>query len=93
MNIYVGNLPFDVTEEDLESAVKAFGQVTSARTITDRETGRPRGFGFVEMASTAEAQAAIAAMNGKDMKGRVLTVNEAKPRETNSRSSGPSRRW
>ena len=93
MNIYVGNLPFDVTEEDLESAFKAFGQVTSARTITDRETGRPRGFGFVEMASTAEAQAAIAAMNGKDMKGRVLTVNEAKPRETNSRNSGPSRRW
>ncbi len=81
MNIYVGNLSFDETESSLEAAFAAHGEVASARMITDRESGRPRGFGFVEMPNQGEAEAAISALNGKDMNGRTLTVNEAKPRE------------
>ena len=81
MNIYVGNLSFDETETSLEAAFAAHGEVASARMITDRESGRPRGFGFVEMPNQGEAEAAISALNGKDMNGRTLTVNEAKPRE------------
>ena len=81
MNIYVGNLPFEVTEESLQVAFTEYGQVTTARVITDRMTGRPRGFGFVEMPNNSEAEAAIKSLNGKDFQGRVLTVNEAKPRE------------
>jgi RNA recognition motif-containing protein len=81
MNIYVGNLSFDTSERDLEAAFAAYGAVSSARIATDRDTNRPRGFGFVEMASTSEAQAAIAGMNGKELGGRTLTVNEARPRE------------
>ena len=88
MNIYVGNLSFDTSERDLEAAFAAYGAVASARIATDRETNRPRGFGFVEMASQAEAQAAIGALNGSELQGRTLTVNEAKPREDRGNSGG-----
>ena len=80
MNIYVGNLSYDVTDKDLETAFTPFGQIESARIIVDRETNRARGFGFVEMPNKAEAQAAITGMNGKDLKGRTITVNEARPK-------------
>ena len=88
MNIYVGNLSFDETESSLETAFAAHGEVTSARIITDRETGRSRGFGFVEMSDQAQAQAAIAALNGTNLNGRDLTVNEARPREDRGGSRG-----
>jgi RNA recognition motif-containing protein len=88
LNIYVGNLSFDTSERDLEAAFAAYGAVTSARVATDRETNRSRGFGFVEMSSQAEAQAAIAGLNGSELQGRTLTVNEARPRE----ERGPSNR-
>ena len=81
MNIYVGNLSFEESESSLEAAFSAHGEVTSARIITDRETGRSRGFGFVEMADQTQAQAAIAGLNGTSQNGRELTVNEAKPQE------------
>ena len=81
MNIYVGNLSFDTSESDLQAAFASYGTVSTARIATDRDTGRARGFGFVEMASQAEAQAAIAGLNGTELQGRTLTVNEAKPRE------------
>ena len=81
MNIYVGNLSFDTTERELEAAFASFGEVQSARLATDRDTNRPRGFGFVEMANQADAQNAIAGLNGKELQGRMLTVNEARPRE------------
>lgn len=95
MNIYVGNLAYEVTEGDLETAFKEFGQVTAARLIIDRYSGKSKGFGFVEMASNAEAEAAIKALNGKDFKGRALTVNEARPREDNrgSRGGRSGSRW
>jgi RNA recognition motif-containing protein len=80
MNIYVGNLAREVTQEDLEEAFKGFGQVKSVVIIKDKFTGESRGFGFVEMPGRAEAQAAITGMNGKDLKGRVLNVNEAQPK-------------
>lgn len=80
MNIYVGNLSYEVTDEELREAFAAFGQVSSARVIRDRDTGRSRGFGFVEMPTQAEAQAAIQGLNGKDLKERTLNVNEARPR-------------
>ena len=87
-NIYVGNLPFTTTSDDLRSAFEKFGSVTSAEVITDRETGRSRGFGFVEMSEAGQADAAIAGLSGTDMEGRKLTVNEAKPREERPRRSG-----
>jgi len=80
MNIYVGNLPYDVNEEDLQEAFKAFGQVESVKIITDKYSGQSKGFGFVEMPSKAEGQSAIDGLNGKDLKGRTLNVNEARPR-------------
>src|SRR5262245_52871944 len=79
--LYVGNLSYDVDASALEQMFAAFGTVTSAQVIVDRDTGRSKGFGFVEMGSDAEAQAAIAGMNGKQMGGRSLTVNEARPKE------------
>ena len=79
--LYVGNLTYGVTDSALEQMFAAHGTVQSAQVIMDRDTGRSKGFGFVEMGSDQEAQAAIAAMNGKEMGGRTLTVNEAKPRE------------
>ena len=80
MNIFVGNLSYDVTEADLRAAFEAFGAVASVNILKDQESGQPRGFGFVEMPSAAEAQAAISGLHGKDLLGRPLTVNEARPR-------------
>ncbi len=80
MNIYVGNLPFSTTQQDLEELFAAHGQVASAAVITDRESGRSRGFGFVEMNNDDEARAAIQELNGQDIGGRQLRVNEAQPR-------------
>jgi cold-inducible RNA-binding protein len=79
MKIYVGNLSYEVTEEDLRSAVEPFGQVESVTIIKDKYSGQSKGFGFVEMASKAEGQAAIDGLNGKELKGRALNVNEARP--------------
>jgi RNA recognition motif-containing protein len=84
--LYVGNISFQTTSEDLVEAFSQFGTVTSAQVVTDRETGRSRGFAFVEMADGADA--AIQAMNGADFGGRTLTVNEAKPREDRPRGGG-----
>ena len=91
MNIYVGNLSFDTTERELESAFGSYGTVSTARIATDRDTGRARGFGFVEMPNAAEAQAAISGMNGKELQGRTLTVNEARPREERGSGGGGNR--
>jgi len=88
MNIYVGNLSREVTEEVLRQAFEAFGQVASAKIITDKFSGEPRGFGFVEMPTQAEAQAAIAGMNGKELKGGAITVNEARPRPEGRQGGG-----
>ena len=80
MNIYVGNLSYDVTEEELRQEFLAFGEVESVNIITDKYSGRPKGFGFVEMPSVSEGQAAITALNGKTLKDRTLTVDAARPR-------------
>jgi RNA recognition motif-containing protein len=79
--IYVGNLPYGVSDSDLQQMFEVHGTVQSAQVIMDRDTGRSKGFGFVEMGSDQEAQAAITALNGKEMDGRTLTVNEARPKE------------
>jgi RNA recognition motif-containing protein len=84
MKLYVGNMSFDTTEATLRQAFEAYGEVTSVNIITDRYSGRPRGFAFVEMATDEAASAAIAALNGQDLDGRTLKIDEAKPR----RSSG-----
>ena len=89
--IYVGGLPFSTTEGQLEEMFAAHGTVESARVITDRFTGQSRGFGFVEMSSGGEAQKAIEALNGTDIEGRALTVNEAKPQEKRSGFGGDRR--
>jgi RNA recognition motif-containing protein len=81
MNIYVGNLSYGMTEDELRDAFAAYGDVTSAKILMDRETGRSRGFAFVEMPNKSEGEAAIAQLNGKDLGGRALRVNEARPRE------------
>jgi RNA recognition motif-containing protein len=81
MNIYVGNLPFTASEDDIRQAFAAYGAVASVSIIKDHETGQSRGFGFVEMPNSAEGQAAVTNMNGKPLKGRALKVNEARPRE------------
>ena len=89
--LYVGNLTYNVNETDLEALFSQFGTVQSAQVIVDRDTNRSKGFAFVEMGSDAEAQAAIQGLNGKELEGRALTVNEAKPREPRRE---PSRsRW
>jgi len=80
MNIYVGNISYELTEDDLRGAFEAFGQVASATIIKDKFSGRSKGFGFVEMPNDAEAKTAIEGVNGKDLKGRAVKVNEAKPR-------------
>ena len=85
MNIYVGNLSFRTTEEELQREFEAFGEVDSVKIIMDQQTLRSRGFGFVEMPNQDEAMAAIAALNGKEVSGQVLRVNEAKPREARGR--------
>jgi RNA recognition motif-containing protein len=91
LNIYVGNLSFDTTEDELHAAFAAYGAVTSARIATDRDTGRARGFGFVEMASESEAKAAMTALNGSQLQGRTLTVNEARPREEGGQNRNQDR--
>ena len=88
MNIYVGNLSFEVTEEDLQQAFEGFGQVVSVNIIKDRYSGNSRGFGFVEMPDKAESQSAIDGLNGKELKGRALNVNEARPRSETRRGGG-----
>jgi RNA recognition motif-containing protein len=94
MNIYVGNLPFSASEDEVREAFGAYGEVTSVALIKDKVTGKPRGFGFVEMPNSAEAEQAINELNGKDFKGRNLVVNPARPREDRGdrRSSGGDRR-
>ena len=91
MNIYIGNLSFDTTEEQLRQAFESHGEVTSVNIITDKMTGNPRGFGFVEMADKASGQAAIAALSGTEMGGRQLNVNEAKPRTESGNRNGGNR--
>ena len=91
MNIYVGNLSYRTTEAELREAFEEYGEVTSTAVIKDRDTGQSRGFGFVEMASNEEGQAAIEAMNGADLGGRNLKVNEARPREERPRGGGGNR--
>jgi RNA recognition motif-containing protein len=88
MSIYVGNLSYDVTEEDLNKVFAEYGTVKRVNLPTDRETGRPRGFGFVEMDTDAEETAAIEALDGAEWMGRDLKVNKAKPRDDNKRSGG-----
>jgi RNA recognition motif-containing protein len=92
MNIYVGNLSHNVTEEELRQAFEAFGKVASASIIKDKFSNQSKGFGFVEMPVKEEAEAAISGMNGKEMKGRTLNVNEARPRSDDRRGGGGGRR-
>lgn len=89
--LYVGNLNYNTTSSDLEQLFASHGTVQSAEVIADRDTGRSKGFGFVQMASDAEAQAAIGALNGQAIDGRALTVNEAKPKEKSSGGGGGGR--
>ena len=91
MRLYVGNLAYTVTSQSLEQLFSEYGQVKDATVVQDRDKGRSKGFGFVEMADSGAAQDAIQGLNGKDLKGRALTVNEAKPRAPRRESSGP--RW
>ena len=85
MNIFIGNLSYNVTEDDLRQAFEVYGQVASATVIKDEQSGRSKGFGFVEMPDQAEAQSAIAALNGQAFKGRTITVNEARAHAANRR--------
>lgn len=91
MKIFVGNLSREVTDEDLRQAFESFGSVESATVVKDKFTGESRGFGFVEMSSASEAQSAISGMNGKELKGRALNVNEARPREERGGERGGGR--
>jgi RNA recognition motif-containing protein len=88
MNIYVGNLSYEVTEADLEEAFKVFGEVETIKIIKDNDTGRSKGFGFVEMSNNSDAQSAIDDLNDKEFKGRVLKVNTARPRSENRGGRG-----
>jgi RNA recognition motif-containing protein len=88
MNIYVGNLSYNATEETVRQAFESFGQVISARIIKDKYTGQSRGFGFVEMPEQSQAQAAIKSLNGKEFLGKQMSVNEARPRTDRGRSGG-----
>ena len=92
MNIYVGNLSHSATESDLKETFEAFGQVASAKIITDKFSGKPRGFGFVEMPVEAEAKQAIDGLNGKELQGRPIVVNEARPRQDGGGRRGPGGR-
>jgi cold-inducible RNA-binding protein len=89
--LYVGNVSFNTTENDLQDAFAAYGIVTEVNLITDRMTGRPRGFAFVTMGNDQEAEAAISGLNGASLDGRALTVNEARPRESRPEMAGQSR--
>ena len=88
MKLYVGNLSYSTSEDQLRDLFSEYGEVTSATMVMDRETGRPRGFGFVEFSDSAAANAAITGLNGKNVDGRDLTVNEAKPRENRGGGGG-----
>ena len=88
MKIYVGNLSYEVTEQDLRQAFEQMGQVESVNIITDKYSGRSKGFGFVEMPSNSEGQAAIQGLNGKELRGRAVNVNEARPRENRGNRGG-----
>ncbi len=90
--LYVGGLPYSTTEQELEALLAEYGKVTSTAVIKDRDSGQSKGFGFVEMEDDKAAQAAISALNGKDMNGRSLTVNEARPQEDRRPSGGGQRR-
>ena len=92
MNIYVGNLPFTASEEEIRQAFAAYGTVAAVSIIKDHETGQSRGFAFVEMPNSEEGQAAVTNLNGKPMKGRALKVNEARPRENGGGGGGGGRR-
>ncbi|OGP70503.1 MAG: RNA-binding protein [Deltaproteobacteria bacterium RBG_13_60_28] len=92
IKLYVGNLPFQLTEEELNALFAEAGEVLSAKIITDRHTGQPRGFGFVEMASKAEGEKAISLIDGRTVAGRALKVNEAKPQQKNTFGSRPGGR-
>jgi RNA recognition motif-containing protein len=91
MNIYVGNISSQLTEEEMNKEFSSYGELTSVKLIKDKYTGENRGFGFVEMPKEDEAEAAIAGLNGKELKGRELKVNKARPRTENSRRDGGSR--
>ena len=88
MNIYIGNMSFDTTEDQLRQAFEGFGEVSTVKIITDRYSGEPRGFAFVEMSAKDEAIAAISGLNGQDLNGHALNVNEAKPRAQSGNRSG-----
>jgi len=88
MNIYVGNVSYDVSEENLRQAFEAFGQVSSARIVKDKYNGQSRGFGFVEMLEQSQAQAAIKSLNGKELMGKQISVSEARPRPDQGRTGG-----
>lgn len=88
MNIFVGNLSFKTNDDDLHHAFSAYGEVASARVVSDRMTGQSRGFGFVEMPNQAQAESAISALNGADLGGRTISANEARPKEDRPRSGG-----
>jgi RNA recognition motif-containing protein len=92
MNIYIGNLSQDVTEDDLRETFETFGQITSIKIIKDKFTGESRGFGFIEMPGKQEATSAIESLNDTDLKGKTISVNEAKPRSDNRRGGGGGRR-
>ncbi len=93
MNIYVGNLPYSVTDADLRATFSRFGEVSQVNLISDRFTGESKGFGFVEMSNNAQADAAIKALNGTDLKGRNITVNQAKPKSDRPARTGGGRRY
>jgi RNA recognition motif-containing protein len=88
MNIYVGNLPYDLSEDEIKTMFAEFGEVSTVTLITDRESGRPKGFGFVEMTDESQGQAAIAGLNGKEIKGRTVRVDKAEPRTERPRGGG-----
>ena len=91
MNIYVGNLSYDATDETIKQAFESFGEVTSARVIKDNYTGQSRGFGFVEMPTPSQAQSAIKSLNGKELLGKQISVNEARARANQGRTGGQAR--
>jgi RNA recognition motif-containing protein len=93
MNIYVGNLPFSATDADLRDAFSPYGEIGTVNLIADKFTGESKGFGFVEMPSNSQADAAIKGLNGSALKGRNITVNQAKPRAERSSGGGGGRRW
>jgi RNA recognition motif-containing protein len=91
MNIYVGNLPYDLNEEEIKALFAEFGEVSTVTLVNDRESGRPKGFGFVEMADDSKGEAAIAALNGKEIKGRTIRVDKATPKTERPRGGGGDR--